>query len=117
MCILYAEQRSYPSDVTDAQWAILEPLIPAAKTGGRSQEIARREIVNGFFSVLRKKGCIFYRVRLSIASCVLSRATFLKEPSQRWPKPHHNQCQEESANGERKEKRGFERIVEEKYSI
>jgi putative transposase len=56
MCILFAERRSYPSDVTDAQWAILEPLIPAAKPGGRPQEIARREIVNGIFYVLRS-GC------------------------------------------------------------
>lgn len=54
--MLFAERRSYPSDVTDAQWAILEPLIPAAKPGGRPQEIARREIVNGIFYVLRS-GC------------------------------------------------------------
>src|SRR5579859_4182352 len=56
MCILFAERRSYPSDVTDAQWAILEPLIPAAKPGGRPQEIERREIVNGILYVLRS-GC------------------------------------------------------------
>ena len=31
------------SDVTDKEWAMLEPLIPAAKPGGRPQEIARRE--------------------------------------------------------------------------
>jgi transposase len=54
--MLFAERRNYPSDVTDAQWAILEPLIPAAKPGGRPQEIARREIVNGIFYVLRS-GC------------------------------------------------------------
>ncbi len=28
------ERRVYPSDVTDAEWAILEPLIPAVKKGG-----------------------------------------------------------------------------------
>lgn len=49
-------RRIYPSDVTDQEWEILEPLIPAAKPGGRSQEIERREIVNGILYVLRS-GC------------------------------------------------------------
>ena len=56
MCTCRKERRSYPSDVTDKEWAILEPLIPAAKPGGRAQEIDRREIVNGIFYVLRS-GC------------------------------------------------------------
>jgi transposase len=56
MCICGRERRVYPSDVTDKEWAILEPLIPAAKPGGRPQEIARREIVNGILYVLRS-GC------------------------------------------------------------
>ena len=50
------KRRMYPSDVTDQEWAILEPLIPAAKPGGRPQEIERREIVNGILYVLRS-GC------------------------------------------------------------
>ena len=56
MCICCRERRVYPSDVTDEEWAILEPLIPAVKPGGRSQEIERREIVNGILYVLRS-GC------------------------------------------------------------
>src|SRR6266849_1544712 len=56
MCICCRERRVYASDVTDKEWAILEPLIPAAKPGGRAQEIERREIVNGIFYVLRS-GC------------------------------------------------------------
>src|SRR5258708_20160512 len=43
----------YPSDVTDEEWAILEPLIPGEKPGGRPQEIERREIVNAIVYVLR----------------------------------------------------------------
>jgi len=36
-----------PADLTDAQWTILEPLIPAAHTqrGGRPREVDLREIV------------------------------------------------------------------------
>ena len=56
MCIYCRKRRVYPSDVTDPEWAILEPLIPAAKPGGRPQEIERREIVNGILYVLRS-GC------------------------------------------------------------
>jgi putative transposase len=50
------KRRIYPSDVTDQEWEILEPLIPAVKPGGRPQEIERREIVNGILYVLRS-GC------------------------------------------------------------
>jgi transposase len=56
MCICCRERRVYASDVTEKEWAILEPLIPAARPGGRPQEIERREIVNGILYVLRS-GC------------------------------------------------------------
>jgi putative transposase len=56
MCICCRKRRAYPSDVTDAEWAILEPLIPPAKPGGRPQEIERREILNGILYALRS-GC------------------------------------------------------------
>lgn len=46
----------YPSDVTDAEWLILEPLIPPVKCGGRPARHTRREIVNAIFYVLRT-GC------------------------------------------------------------
>ena len=46
-------RKPYPSDLTDAQWAILEPLIPPAKPGGRPREVDMREIINGLLSILR----------------------------------------------------------------
>ena len=42
-------RKPYRSDVTDAQWAILEPLLPAAKSGGRPREVDLREVVNTIF--------------------------------------------------------------------
>src|SRR5690348_4014634 len=39
----------YPSDLTDAQWALLEPLIPPAKPGGRPRRVQMREVVNALF--------------------------------------------------------------------
>jgi putative transposase len=49
-------RKPYPSDLTDAEWAILEPLIPAAKPGGRPREVAMREVVNGILYHLRVGG-------------------------------------------------------------
>lgn len=49
-------RRAYPSDLTDAQWALVEPLIPPAKAGGRHQAIPRRELVNAMLYLLRT-GC------------------------------------------------------------
>lgn len=45
-------RRAYPTDLTDAQWAILEPLVPPPKTGGRPPAHARRELVNAMLYVL-----------------------------------------------------------------
>jgi putative transposase len=42
-------RKRYPSDLTDAQWAIIEPLVPPAKLGGRPREVDVREVVNTLF--------------------------------------------------------------------
>jgi transposase len=49
-------RKPYPSDVTDAQREILEPLIPEPAAWSPREPIARREIVNGIFYALRT-GC------------------------------------------------------------
>jgi transposase len=46
----------YPSDLTDAEWIVLEPLLPAAKPGGRPRRVDLRQIVDGIFYLLRT-GC------------------------------------------------------------
>ncbi len=43
----------YPSDLTEAQWQEVEPLIPAAKPGGRPREVDMREILNAIGYVVR----------------------------------------------------------------
>ena len=45
-----------PSDLTDAQWERLEPLIPAAKPGGRPRKTEMRAAMNAIFYLLRT-GC------------------------------------------------------------
>lgn len=49
-------RKPYPSDLTDAEWRLLEPLIPSAKPGGRAEQHPKREIVNAILYVLRS-GC------------------------------------------------------------
>jgi transposase len=46
-------RRAYPSDLTDTEWAILAPLIPAPKPGGRPPAHTRRELVNAMRYVWR----------------------------------------------------------------
>src|ERR1700760_3424531 len=51
---LAADRRSlrYPSDLTDAEWALVAPMIPPAKRGGRRREVNVREVLNAIFYVL-----------------------------------------------------------------
>ena len=46
----------YPSDLSDREWAILAPLLPPPKPGGRPRRVDLRVILNGIFHVLRS-GC------------------------------------------------------------
>lgn len=49
-------RKPYPSDLSDAEWAVLQPLVPAAKGFGHPVEVDFREILNGIFYVQRT-GC------------------------------------------------------------
>lgn len=49
-------RKSYPSDLSDAEWQQIEPLLPREKPGGRPRTVNLREILNGIFYVLRS-GC------------------------------------------------------------
>ena len=47
---------SYPSDLSDAQWALVEPLLPPAPQGGRPRKTEMRDVVDAILYVLRT-GC------------------------------------------------------------
>jgi transposase len=49
-------RKTYPTDLTDAQWAILEPLVPRSKHGGRPRSVNIREVVNTIL-YLNRSGC------------------------------------------------------------
>ena len=46
----------YPSDLTDAQWKLIEKRIPPAKPGGRDRSVDMREVMNGILYLVRT-GC------------------------------------------------------------
>src|SRR4051794_40045320 len=46
----------YPTDLTDDQWAVIQPLLPAAKSGGRPRTVDLRLVLNTIF-YLAKAGC------------------------------------------------------------
>jgi len=46
----------YPSDLTDEEWTLVEPLIAPAKRGGNKRTVDVREVVNGLMYVL-STGC------------------------------------------------------------
>jgi len=46
----------YPSDLTDEEWQLVEPLIPPGKPGGGKRTVNMREVVNGLMYVL-STGC------------------------------------------------------------
>jgi transposase len=53
-----ASRARYPSDVTDAEWKLIERLIPEPKPGGRPAKYARRDVVDAIRYVARA-GCVW----------------------------------------------------------
>ena len=49
-------RKPYPTDLSDKEWTILEPLVPAVKVEGWPARWERREIATAIFSVTRS-GC------------------------------------------------------------
>ena len=50
------DRMRYPSDLTDEEWSMVEPLMALAKRGGRKREVMLREVVKGVMYVL-STGC------------------------------------------------------------
>lgn len=51
-----SQRKAYPSDLSEAQWELIEKLVPETKPGGRPPTHPRREVVNAILYVLRS-GC------------------------------------------------------------
>jgi len=51
-----SQRKLYPSDMSDAEWALIEPYLPEAKGFGHPRKVDLREILNAIFYVQRS-GC------------------------------------------------------------
>ena len=51
-----SDATAFPARLTDEQWAILEPLVPAPTGGGRPAKYSRRDIVDAIVYAVRQ-GC------------------------------------------------------------
>jgi putative transposase len=50
------KRKAYPSDLTDAQWELMQTVIPEPKAGGRPRSVDMREIINALLYINRS-GC------------------------------------------------------------
>jgi transposase len=57
----------YPSDLSDDEWRLIEPLIPPAKPGGNKRSVVMREVVNGLMYVL-STGCQWRAIPKDLAA-------------------------------------------------
>ena len=51
-----AQRRGYATDLTDREWALIAPLLPPAKPGGRPRSTDLREVLNALSYWLRSGG-------------------------------------------------------------
>jgi transposase len=56
MCTSPSSPDPYPSDLTDPQWALVEPLLPSPNTGGRHERHPCHHVVGAIVYVGRT-GC------------------------------------------------------------
>ena len=58
----------YPSDLTDDEWRLVEPLIRPGKRGGGKRTVVIREVVSGLMS-------IYFYITVKFVLCAISWTT------------------------------------------
>ncbi len=56
---------NYVTDLSDAEWEVLQPLVPPPRPGGRPRDMDCREILNAVFYV-RGRGCGWRQLPLDL---------------------------------------------------
>jgi hypothetical protein len=56
----------YPSDLTDEEWGLAEPLIAPAKRGGNKRTVEVRDVINGLI-VNRRHEMTPFTLTISVA--------------------------------------------------
>ena len=86
-----SKRQNYPSDLTDAQWALIRPLLPKAQKGrpGRPRKVNPRDIFDGIFYVLRS-GCQWRMLPHDFPPWGTVACQFYRwRTDGLWPKLHH----------------------------
>ena len=52
--LAFMTRKKYPTDLSDAEWEIIAPLIPPAKPGGRPRKVDLRKVINAINYLFRK---------------------------------------------------------------
>jgi hypothetical protein len=83
----------YPSDLTDTEWTIVEPMIPPGRHGGRKRLVNVREVLNGIFYVLWT-GCQWKALPKDLPpkSTVRSIPPRIGGSGQHRPRPSESRC-------------------------
>ena len=65
----------YDTDLTDEAWALVAPMLPAARPGGRPRTTNLRAVINAIFYLLRT-GCQWrllpHTFQLGVRSTIIS---------------------------------------------
>jgi len=61
------DQLRYPSDLTDAEWAMVSPHIPPARSGGNKRTVDIRAVVDGLMYIL-STGCQWRAIPKDLAA-------------------------------------------------
>ena len=64
------EGQRYASDLSDAEWALIEPYMPAAKRLGRPRETELRAVLDAILYIART-GCQWRHPNLPLPPCKL----------------------------------------------
>jgi transposase len=67
-CTVNRDALRYPSDLTDEEWAHIEPLIPPVKRGGNRRHHNPRTLINGLMYIL-STGCQWRAIPKDFYSC------------------------------------------------
>ena len=73
---IWHEDPKYPSDLTDDQWQLIQPLIPPGPPGGRDRRTSMCAVVNAIFYINRG-GCAWRMLPKDYPSWKLSTAISL----------------------------------------
>ena len=80
---------SYPTDLTDKEWAIIEPLLPVQRTG-RPRKYSQREMLNAILYLLRT-GCSWRMLPHDLPPWKAVYAYFRKlQTENRWQQINHH---------------------------